>query len=158
MHEHHQQRGPRCVYLLADSLDSILAACEDLLTERFDEPGHLLRLELAAITHVLQAHRYIEELEVSEPLLVDQFVLFVAGTAALDSKHLRRARSLQSQANARTGVLTDDYLIGGQLPLGFLAQLASTVLNALEAHFVLYEDEQVDQFADPGVSEKRPTA
>jgi hypothetical protein len=32
-------------------------------------------------------------------------------------------------------------LIGGQVPLGFLADLAGTMLDALEAHFVLYDNE-----------------
>jgi hypothetical protein len=73
MFERHQH-APRCVYHLADSLDSILAACEDLLGEHI-EPSHLLRLELAAITHVLQARRYMEDLDAAEPVLIDQCVL-----------------------------------------------------------------------------------
>ena len=45
-----QLHAPRCVYVLADILDSILAACEDLLDLEKAEPAALFRLELAAIT------------------------------------------------------------------------------------------------------------
>ena len=144
MVERHEY-APRCVYLLADSLDSILAACEDLLGQPV-EPSQILRLELAAITHVLQARRCIEEIDANEPTLVDQCVLFLAGTAAFDLEHLRSGRSprpLQS-----TGLsITDDYLIARQMPLRVLAQLAGAMLDALEAHFVLYDDELETQTA-----------
>jgi hypothetical protein len=139
MFERHQH-APRCVYHLADSLDSILAACEDLLTEHI-EPSHLLRIELAAITHVLQARRYIEDLDATESALFDQCVLFLTGTAALDLEHLRSGRSLHPQPPASADLrVLETYLVGRQLPIGVLAELAAAMLDALEAHFVLYED------------------
>ena len=99
----------------------------------------MLRLELAAITHVLQARRYIDELDVSDPTLVDQCVLFLPGTAALDLEHLRSGRPPQL---ATTGLsISEDYMIGRQMPLGVLAQLVGAMLDALEVHFVLYGDE-----------------
>jgi hypothetical protein len=141
MFERHEHAS-RCVYLLADSLDSILAACEDL-PSRHIEPSHLLRLELAAITHVLQARRYIEEIDSTEPTLVDQCVLFLTGTAALDLEHLRSGRPPHFQrAMPESVLISDDYLIGRQMPLGVLAQLAGTMLDTLETHFVLYGDDQ----------------
>ena len=139
MSERHQH-APRCVYYLADSLDSILAACEDLLGEHI-EPGHLLRLELAAITHVLQARRYIEDLDTAVPALIDQCLLFLAGTTALDLAHLRSGGSLHPQPPASTDLrVSESYLVGRRLPIGVLAELAAAMLDALEAHFVLYED------------------
>jgi hypothetical protein len=142
MFERHQH-APRCVYLLADSLDSILAACEDLLSQHI-EASDLLRLELAAITHVLQARRYIEEIDAREHALVDQCVLFLTGTSALDLAHLRSGRSLRPQPMASTDLrICDEYLIGRQLPIGLLAELAAAMLDALEAHFVLYDNEDV---------------
>ena len=141
MVERHEY-APKCVYLLADSLDSVLAACEDLPSQHI-ERGHLLRLELAAITHVLQARRYIEEIDAREPTLVDQCVLFLTGTAALDLEHLRSGRAAHVQrAMPESVAISDDYLIGRQMPLGALAQLAGTMLDTLEAHFVLYGGEQ----------------
>ena len=141
------QHAPRCVYLLADSLDSILAACEDLLTQQAD-PSRLLRLELAAITHVLQARRYLEDIEAAEPTVVDQCVLFLAGTAVLDLEHLRSGRTLHQRS---VMPISDDYLIGHQMPLGILAQLAAAMLDALEAHFVLYGDEHVQPPANAAI-------
>jgi len=103
------------VYYLADSLDGILAACEDLLGEHI-EPGHLLRLELAAITHVLQARRYIEDLDAAEPVLIDQCVLFLAGTTALDLEHLRSGRSLHPQPPTAADLwVSESYLVGRRL-------------------------------------------
>jgi hypothetical protein len=138
MSERHQH-APKYVYLLADSLDSILAACEDLLGQHV-ERSHVLRLELAAITHVLQARRYIEEIDANEPTLVDRCVLFLTGTAALDLEDLRSSRAAQP-AQATGLSISDDYMIGRQMPLLVLAQLAGAMLDALEAHFVLYGDE-----------------
>jgi hypothetical protein len=149
------------VYLLADSLDSILAACEDLLAQDAAEPGNLLRLELAAITHVLQARRYVGEIEVQEPTLVDHCGLFAAGTVALDLERLRTGRSAQAQrpepAPAPTSLRTDEFLIGGEMPLGLLAQLAGALLDALEARFVLYDDDKIEPHVDAFL-ENRSTA
>ena len=149
MFERHEHAS-KCVYRLADSLDSILAACEDLLANK-SEPTHLLRIELAAITHLLQARRCIEDLDPAEPTLVDHCILFLAGTAALDLDHLRSGRPLQRQQPAEVGI-SDHYLIGRQLPVGVLADLSAAMLDALEAHFVLYDEpddavNQVGRFA-----------
>ena len=94
MIERHQHAA-RCVYLLADSLDSILAACEDWPTSQQVKPGTLLQLELAAITHVLQARRYIDELDEADPQLVDDSrrvaLLTLAGGGVLALAAYRRA-------------------------------------------------------------------
>jgi hypothetical protein len=120
----------------------------------------LLRLELAAITHVLQARRYIEELDARESALVDQCVLFLTGTAALDLEHLRGGRStkLRSPPPIRSSAI-NEYLIGGQIPLGVLADLAGMMLDALEAHFVLYGDDQAQltAVAVPVANDKSPS-
>lgn len=136
------QHAPKCVYTLADSLDSVLAACEDLLKLQAFEPSALLGLELSVITHVLDARRRIKDLELSDPWLVDQSILFLTGTAALDLDHLRSARPIQPRRSQHTHVqVSDAFMIGQQLPLGFLAELATAMLDALEAHFVLYDEE-----------------
>jgi len=36
----------------------------------------------------------------------------------------------------------DDHLIAGHVRLGVLAQLAGNLLDILEAHYLLYDDEQ----------------
>jgi hypothetical protein len=134
MSERHQH-APRCVPLLADSLDSILAACEDLLIPRAER----FRLELAAITHVLQARRHMEELDAVEPEVLDQCALFLAGTASLELARVRSGEPVHPQLKSLS--VSDSYLIGGHMPLGALAHLAGTVLDVLEAHYVLYDDQ-----------------
>ena len=149
-HEH----APRCVYRLADSLDSILAACEDLLGQPVEPVHNILRLELAAITHVLQARRYIEEIDVREPSLVDECILFLAGTAAFDLGHLRAAKSTQSQPAADQSI-SHDYLIARQVPLQVLAERAGALLDALETH-VLYGDERDAPAATSAMHHENP--
>ena len=136
-----QQHAPRCVYILADILDSILAACEDLVHLEKAEPAALLRLELISITQVLQARQRIQDIDLSEPSLVDQCVLFLTGTAALGLEHLRAGRSVHRQPSGLADLkVCDDYLIGRQIPLSVLAELAAAMLDALERHFVLYTE------------------
>jgi hypothetical protein len=43
--------------------------------------------------------------------------------------------------------VSDRYLIGGRMPLGVLAHIAGAMLNALEAHHVLYEDHEAPTIA-----------
>jgi hypothetical protein len=90
---------------------------------------------------VLQARRYIEYLDTAVPALIDQCLLFLAGTTALDLAHLRSGGSLHPQPPASTDLrVSESYLVGRRLPIGVLAELAAAMLDALEAHFVLYED------------------
>jgi hypothetical protein len=49
-------------------------------------------------------------------------------------------------------LISDDYLIGRQMPLGVLAQLAGAMLDTLEAHFVLYGDEREQLPSHPTAS------
>jgi hypothetical protein len=137
------------VPLLADSLDSILAACEDLLIPKADASSQRFRLELAAITHVLQAHRHMEELDAMEPEVLDQCALFLAGTASLELARVRSREPVHPQLKSLS--VSDSYLIGGQMPLGALAHVAGAMLDVLEAHYVLYDDQ--DQ---KGTDERAP--
>jgi hypothetical protein len=146
-HEH----AARGVYVLADSLDSILAACEDLLA--LADANQILRLELAAITHVLQARRHVEDLEVCNPCLDDQCALFLAGTAALNIARLCNISALEPPELP----VSDNYKIGGRMPLGALAEFAGALLDALEAHFVLYDEEATPMSSKPPL-EPRPLA
>src|SRR5207244_1808723 len=86
--EQRHQHAPKNVYVLADHLDAILAATEDLLKldTRSADPSEVLRLELVAITHALQARQRIGELHFAEPRFADQAVVFLAGSAAFEIK------------------------------------------------------------------------
>ena len=145
MSERHQH-APRCVYLLADGLDSILVACEDLLALRGNDPCEFFRLELAAITRVLQARRHIEQLDETEPAVLDESVIFLTATDSLDLAHLRRGQVLHPQMKSMA--VSDRYQIGHEIPLGMLAQIASTLLDTLETYYVLYDDGDAQQPAD----------
>jgi len=138
MSERHEH-APRCVYLLADSLDSILAVCEDLRALRAGDHCELFRLELAAITETMQARRYIDELYDTEPEVLEKSSLFLADTDALDVAHLRRGQVLHPQMKSLA--VSDQYPIGDAMPLGILAQIAATLLDTLEAHYILYDGE-----------------
>ena len=139
MSERHQH-APRCVSLLADSLDSILAVCEDLLIPKANASPERFRLELAAITHVVQARRHMEELDAMESGVLDQCSIFFAGTASLELARVRSREPVHPQLKSLA--VSDSYLIGGQMPLGALAHLAGTMLDVLEAHYVLYDDQE----------------
>jgi hypothetical protein len=120
---------PRSVYALANHLDTILAACEDLL--KSTQAARVGRLELTAIAHVLQAQPNLQELWVDDDALSDQATLFLAGTAQI--AHLQ---SLGAQSRAPVPeIVTEDYLIGGQVPVGVIADVVSGLLNVLEARY-----------------------
>ena len=123
----HQQRATPVIYALADHLDAVLAAAEDLL--KLDpvkpEPSNLLRLELVAITHVFQARQRLRDFHFLDQFLADQSKLFVASTDALSLEFLAEATVNKSHLSA-------DYLIGHRVPIRVLADLSSTMLDALE--------------------------
>jgi hypothetical protein len=142
---HHQ--APACVYGLADSLDGILASCEDLQSTMV-ELARFPALELAAIKHVLQARRYIRELDPWQPQIVDMCAHFLMGTGAIASCHL--ADEIPERADTAVSLpLADHDLIGGHVPLSALAHLAGTLLDVLEAQFALYDDDAFDTESSP---------
>jgi hypothetical protein len=139
-----QQQAPRCVYYLANHLDSVLAACEDLLNFSQRQTAQLGRLELTAIAHVLKARRCLQELYVDDDALSDQVALFLAGTGGFtDSRAGESARGAKALGSYELLSVTEDYLIGGRTPIGILADLASGLLNLLEARYgALWDNEQ----------------
>ena len=132
-----QPHAPGSIYAVADHLDTVLAAAEDIgkLGRGINE-SELIRLELVAITHALQARARLSEWHATDRRLGDEATLFLAGTAALEAK---RSSAASRRANP-TGI-ADAYLIGRVLPIGTLTDLASAMLDALESVFVLYDNE-----------------
>jgi hypothetical protein len=80
----------------------------------------------------------MEELDVVEPEVLDQCTLFLAGTASLEFARVRSGEPVHPQLKSLS--VSDSYLIGAQMPLGALAHVAGTMLEVLEAHYVLYDD------------------
>jgi len=131
-----------CVYGLADSLDGILASCEDLQKTAMS-PSRLRALELAVIKYVLQARRYIREFDPWQPQLVTSCAHFLMGTAALTSDSLEGGKpAREGMAGKRVSAAREDHdLIGGQVPLNVVRHLAGTLLDVLEAQFALFEED-----------------
>jgi hypothetical protein len=132
-----QPHAPGSIYAVADHLDTVLAAAEDIIKLGCGvNESELIRLELAAIAHALQARARLREWQVTDRRLREEAALFLAGTAALEAKRSNAASRLDDP----TGI-SDAYLIGRALPIGTLTDLASAMLDALESVFVLYESE-----------------
>jgi hypothetical protein len=134
---HHH--APACVYALADSLDAILATCEDLRSATSKpnpiSPSHLDR---GMIALALQARRCIRALDPLQSGLVHGCANFLVATSGLA---LNGPSSDASSPEIFLPV-ADDHLIAGHVNLGVIAQLAGNLLDILEAHYVLYDDEQ----------------
>ena len=132
-----QPHAPTSIYAVADHLDTVLAAAEDIgkLGRGINE-SELIRLELVAITHALQARARLREWHATDRRLRDEAALFLAGTAALEAKRTNPASRLDDP----TGI-SHAFLIGRIMPIGTLTGLASAMLDALESVFILYESE-----------------
>ena len=60
-------------------------------------------------------------------------------TASLELARVRSGEPVHPQLKSLS--VSDRHLIGAQMPLGALAHLAGTMLDVLEAHYVLYDDQ-----------------
>jgi hypothetical protein len=137
MFEQHRH-APAGVYALADSLDAILAMCEDLQSTARG-PICLSHLDHRVIAIVLQARRRISEFDPLQHELLHGCAQFLVATTGLA---INRSDDLQPATPEISQPIADDHLIGGSVRLGVLAQLAGNLLDILEAHYVLYDDEQ----------------
>jgi hypothetical protein len=121
------QQTPYCVYGLADHLDAILAAYEDLQAAT-NRPAEAVSLELGALSHALQARRCLQDLWIDDDALSHEATLFLAATGSL-----MQARGVGSGGAASAA--SEDILIGGQVPAGVIADRASRMLDVLEARY-----------------------
>ena len=71
---HRQQYLPTSIRYLVHSLDAAMAACENLLKPTASTPHDVLRFELTAITHVLQAREQMRELRFADSTVQSQIV------------------------------------------------------------------------------------
>src|SRR5262245_2540446 len=79
-----QQYVTRSVRSLMRSLDEVCAACTNLAKPSAANPHDLLRFELTAITHVLQARAQMRELRSADGAVANQVTLFLALTDCLE--------------------------------------------------------------------------
>jgi hypothetical protein len=114
--------------------------CEDLQSTA-SGPISLSHLDHRVIAIVLQARRRISEFDPLQHELLHGCAQFLVATTGL-AINRPLSYDLQSATPDISQPIADDHLIGGGLRLGVLAQLAGNLLDILEAHYVLYDDEQ----------------
>src|SRR5262245_51472173 len=108
-----QRFVPAPVRSLLNNLDAALGACAELTSA--SNPHDLLRLELTAIAHVLQAREHMRELQFNDTAVASQIALFLTVTDCLEeSGSGRQADGLEGSANQ---------LIAGQIPVPTLSAL-----------------------------------
>ena len=129
-----QQRPPASIFCLADHLDAILAACEDLQTVSPARLKDAAAFELAALSHALQARRCLQDLWIDDDAVLHETALFLVATGALAQARELNASHPGSGAMSLAGY-GDEYPIGGHVPTGILADRASALLDACEARY-----------------------
>jgi hypothetical protein len=122
---------------LAQHLDTALAACDELLT-RNEDPQSFLRLELTAITHVLQARQFAMETQLADGDLRRTLAYFVSQTDILEV-----AGSSQSKVAAPRQ--SDERLVGGRIALASLTALLASLLDAVDRQSSAEDDQPDDE-------------
>ena len=125
----HQQYAHPPVRSLLNHLDAALAACDDLLAAQGSaaDPHDLLRLELTAIAHVLQAREDMKELRLADGAIRSQITLFLTVTGCLEeTKPSGAAVRLEAAATHLIGGRIEVALSGrSQRPCGTSSNSAS---------------------------------
>lgn len=118
-----QQYAPAPVHSLLNHLDATLAACAELVNLQGGaaDPHRLLRLELIAIAHVLQARHDMQECAFEDCALASQVRLFLAITDCLEGATVP---PLRLEAEAKN-------LIAGRIPAATLTALAAAMRDVL---------------------------
>lgn len=130
---HHQQYTPPPVRSLVSHLDAALAACDALLTAQGTaaDAHDLLRLELTAIAHVLQAREDMKDLRHVDGAVRSQITLFLTVTGCLEDTAPSNAVGAEAAATR---------LIGGRLDVTTLMALMKAMRDIVELCFLTFED------------------
>ncbi len=129
---HRQRLIPLPVRCLFNNLDAALRACEELLSA--SNPHDLLRLELTAIAHVLQAREHMRELQSTDGTVTSQVALFLTVTDCLEEKASGNGQTVGLEAAAVR-------LIAGQIPVATLMALAAAMRDVLELCFASFDED-----------------
>jgi len=131
---HHQQFTPTPVRSLVRHLGDVLDACHALTNPEgiAADPHNLLRLELTAIAHVLQAREDMSELRVTDGAIRSQIALFLAVTRCLEETTPPAAVGPEA-ASTR--------LIGGRIEVTTLMALTTAMRDVVELCFLPSNDE-----------------
>lgn len=180
------QRAPLPVYMLADHLDAVLAAGEDVVTRGaawralMEAPGNVETfperqrkiaedvrgLELIMIARVIKARDHARALAIADKRFAPIADLFVSGTAILmdavaecgdaTADDFDTADGLVPYIRARGMIAPDapdvaspahvsideSFLIAKRLALGPLMDMAAAFLDALDAHYDLFVEDE----------------
>lgn len=133
---HHRQFTPPTVRSLLSHLGATLTACDALLAAQGTaaDPHNLLRLELTAIAHVLQAREDMKELQFAGGAARSQITLFLAVTGCLEDAAPSSAAAASPEAAATR-------LIGGRIDATTLMALTTAMRDVVELLFLTAEDE-----------------
>ena len=131
---HRQQYVPSAVRSLLHSLDAACVACENVAKVSAADAHNLLRFELTAITHVLQARAQMRELGSADGAVTNQITLFLAVTDCLEGK----APAKDQAANLEGAGVR---LIGGYIPAPTLVALATAMRDVLELCCTAFDEE-----------------
>jgi hypothetical protein len=136
----YRQRGtPFSVAALAEHLDLALAASEDLkhAMDVHADPNTTLRLELSALTHVLQARQLAGDAVGEGALQPGALSGFLAGTDALEAT-LSPATPRDKPVKPAAG------LVGGCILVADLRSSLASALGTLGQHYSLHPDEDAE--------------
>jgi hypothetical protein len=133
---HHQQFTPTPVRSLVRHLGDVLDACHALTNPEgiAADPHNLLRLELTAIAHVLQAREDMRELQVTDGAIRSQITLFLAVTSCLEETTPSSAAAMGLEAASTR-------LIGGRIEATTLMALTAAMRDVVELCFLTSSDE-----------------
>ncbi len=141
----HRQYTPPPVRSLLSHLDAALAACDDLLAAQGSaaDPHDLLRLELTAIAHVLQAREDMQDLRPADGAIRSQIALFLTVTGCLEeTRPAGAAAGLEAAAT---------HLIGGRIEVATLSALTTAMRDVVELCFGTPRDEADPKHQPPPV-------
>jgi hypothetical protein len=134
---------PAPIRTLMLNLDAALGACAELLS--VSNPHDLLRVELTAIAHVLQAREHMRELHTADNAVASQVALFLTVTDCLEEKGSgKQMIGLEAAANR---------LIAGQIPVATLMALAAAMRDVLELCCATVDEEGATAHRSPPISE-----
>jgi len=131
---HHRQYTLPVIRSLIDHLQAALTACDALLAAQ----GHgadshdLLRLELTAIAHVLQAREDARELRVPAGTIGSHVALFLSAIRCLEEAPPASAVVRLEGATTR--------LIGGHIPVTTLMDLLTVMHDVIQLCFAARDD------------------
>lgn len=142
----YRQRGtPFSVAALAEHLDLALAASEDLkhAMDVHADPSTTLRLELTALTHVLQARQLAGDAVGQGALQPGALSGFLAGTDALEA-------TLSPAPRSDKPVRPAAGLVGGCILVTDLRSSLASALGTLGQHYSLDPDEDMEPESSSG--------